>query len=127
MPCVSDYLNSSNLEKEMTKVVQLLDELDGKKLNKSKFGDGYDERVYNKGLSKKDRDKLVSTLCSRLKNTKKVNVTKYSLELQMWWRDHKEADKKRIRQEKEKREQEKIRKQALSKLTPEERKSLGLS
>lgn len=127
MPCVSDYLNSSNLEKEMTKVVQLLDELDGKKLNRRNFGDGYDDRVYNKGLSKIDRDKLVSTLCSKLKKIKKDDITKYSLELQMWWRDHQEADKKRIRQEKEKKEQEKIRKQALSKLTQKERDALGLS
>lgn len=126
MPCRSDYLDSNNLEKEMSKVVQLLDELDGKKLNRSKFGDGFDDRVYNKNLLQNDRDKLVATLCSRLQKIKKVDVTKYSLELQIWWRDHQEADQKRIKKEKEEKKRLKIRKTALAKLTPEERKSLGL-
>lgn len=42
---------------------------------------------------KKYLDKLTSELCSKLKTT---DVTKYSLELQMWWRDHQEADRNRI-------------------------------
>ena len=35
-------------------------------------------------------------LCERLRA---VDVTKYSLELQMWWRDHKKRDEARVRRQ----------------------------
>lgn len=92
MPCNGDYLEPNNIEVELSKVYQLLDELNGKKLSKD-YGDGFDKRVYDKGFEKKDLDEKVKELCSRLK--KEPNVTKYSLELQIWWRDHKKADAKR--------------------------------
>jgi hypothetical protein len=49
-----------------------------------------------------------------------------SLELQIWWRDHQEAD--RIRQKEEAAAQKKahIRAQGLAKLTLEERRALGV-
>lgn len=92
MPCNGDYLKPDNIEIDLSKVYQLLDELNGKKLPKN-YGNGFDKRVYNKGFDKKDLDEKVKELCSRLK--KELDVTKYSLELQIWWRDHKKADRKR--------------------------------
>ena len=92
MPCNSDYLEPNGIEIELSKVYQLLDELNGKKLPKS-YGDGFDKRVYDKRFEKKDLDEKVRELCSSLKL--EPDVTKYSLELQIWWRDHKKVDRKR--------------------------------
>lgn len=122
MPCNSDYLNPTDLEINLSKVYQLLDELDGKKLPKS-FGDGYDKRVYSQGLNKIDLDLMVSKLCGQLKKVK--DISKYSLELQLWWREHREADKERIVEEKKERNKKRLKKQALGKLSKKEKEALG--
>lgn len=41
---------------------------------------------------KEDQDVAVAKACKMIK---KVDVTQCSLELQIWWRDHQEADRKR--------------------------------
>lgn len=123
MPCNSDYMEASSEERYFTAVVQLLDELDGKPVNGAKFGDGYDPRIYNKLSKRKDLDALVAELCSRLQKT---DVTKYSLEMQMWWRDHQRADAERKNKEEADRKQEAARKAALAKLTDAEKRTLGL-
>lgn len=107
-------------EVELSKVACFLDELKGIPF-KSEWLNGTHPNVYDQSLDKKTADKMVSTLCSKLQ---KVNVKKYSLEMQIWWRDHKEVDAKRI--QKEQTEQKKARdiKKALAKLTPYERKLL---
>lgn len=92
MPCNSDYLNPTSREKDLSNIYYFLDELKTGKLSKN-FGDGYHKKVYSKHLSKKIADKKVQELCSKLK---KVNVKKYSLEMQIWWRDHQKADKERL-------------------------------
>lgn len=123
MPCNSDYLNATDLEKNLSEVYQLLDELNGKKLPKN-FGDGYDRRVYNNGLTKKDLDKKVAELCGKLKKVK--DISKHSLEMQVWWRDHQKADKERIAEEKNEKSEKKLKKQALAKLSEKEKKALGI-
>lgn len=55
---------------------------------------GYHPNVYNKPVN---GDKLVAELCAALMIT---DVTKYSLEMQIWWRDHQAADRERIAREK---------------------------
>lgn len=126
MPCNSDYMNPTEMEKNLSTVYGLLDELKNGKLPKD-FGSGYDKRIYNKGLTKKDLDKKVKQLCSALQ---KVDVKKYSLEMQIWWRDHQKADKKRLEEEfKEdvrKSQLNTAKQKAISKLTPKERKLLNL-
>ena len=87
MPCNSDYLSSTHNEREASKIYALLDELDGKPIKN--YGSGYDPRVYNKGLGKPFMDTLVRRLCKKLA---KVDIVKYSLEMQMWYRDHQKAD-----------------------------------
>jgi hypothetical protein len=119
MPCDSGYLNATNIEIEMSKVACLLDELDGTPIDKS-YWRGYHPRVYGRLF---DADRLVATLCSRLQG---VDVTKHSLEMQMWWRDHLAADKARVEAEIAKVADEEARKLALMKLTKHERILLGL-
>lgn len=122
MPCNSDYMKANESEKNLSIIYGLLDEFKTGKLPEN-FGDGYDERVYNKGLSKAHLDEMTEKLCNKLQNT---DVSKFSLEMQMWWRDHKKADKKRLENEiKEKKIQEE-KQIALSKLSDYERKLLGL-
>jgi hypothetical protein len=106
-------------EIELSKVACLLDELDGKPFTPQAWN-GYHPEVYNKNP---DADQMVSTLCSRLQ---KVNIKKYSLEMQMWWRDHQEADKKRLQDELKEKRDAKARTRAIAKLSPRERKLLGI-
>jgi hypothetical protein len=75
--------------------------------------------------TKKLLDELVSFLCSRL-STIPFPITDYSLEMQMWWRDHKAADAARLANEELAMNRELVRRQALAKLTPIERHALGL-
>jgi hypothetical protein len=116
-------MNATKHEINLSVVYGLLDELETGILPDN-FGDGYDKRVYNKGLSKQHLDKKTEELCSKLQNT---DVTKYSLEMQMWWRDHQKADKERIEKYLQKKKELKEKEAALAKLTPYERRLLGLS
>lgn len=123
MPCNSDYMEANQSEKNLSVVYGLLDELQTGKLP-SNFGDGYDKRVYNKHLSKEHLDERTEELCSKLQNT---DVSKFSLEMQMWWRDHQKADKERLEKEIKDKATEQEKQKALSKLSDYERKLLGLS
>lgn len=122
MPCRSDYLEPTAREIALANIFLLLDELDGKKLDLSKYNLGTDPRSYNNS-SQELLDSKTDELCSRLQLT---DVTKYSLEMQMWWRDHRQADKKRLEKEIKKYHEDSVRESALSKLTSYERKLLGL-
>lgn len=122
MPCNSDYMKANEFEKNLSKVYGLLDELETGKLPDN-FGDGYDKRVYNKGLKESTLNKKVKELCSKLQ---KVDVTKYSLEMQMWWRDHQKADKERIAARIKKTKDTKARNKIMAKLSPYEKFLLGL-
>lgn len=123
MGCNSDYMNPNDAEKSASLMLCLLDELDGKKHRNKSHLDGYHPKAYMKNCSKDTLDKLTVELCSKLQ---KVDVTKYSLELQIWWRDHQAADKARVEQELRDRLQKADKEAALAKLTPYERKLLGL-
>ncbi len=85
MPCNANYLDPNNREKEISKVACLLDELNGIPMNKLNWN-GFHPRVYCQDFN---ADILVAELCSKLS---KLNVKDYSLEMQIWWRDHQEAD-----------------------------------
>lgn len=120
MPCNSDYLESSGKEIELSRVACLLDELNGKDKIDPSHWSGYHPLVYNKIV---DRNALVSELCSRLQD---VDISQCSLEMQIWWRDHQEADRKRLETELEEAKEKSERDAALAKLTPYERKLLGV-
>lgn len=120
MPCNSDHMEANHLERRLSQVACLLDELAGKpKIDKAHWG-GYHPRVYSASF---DADALVAELCSKLQS---VDVTQCSLEMQMWWRDHQAADKARIAVEIQRHKEEADRAAAIEKLTPYERKLLGV-
>ena len=121
MPCNCEYLNPTNLEQELSKVACLLDELRGRPWNPDNWK-GYHPKVYGKA-TKELGDSLVAKLCSELQG---LNVTTYSLEMQIWWRDHQRADKKRLKKEMENLKDEEAKNLALAKLTSYEKRLLGL-
>lgn len=122
MPCNSDYLEANGMEIEHSKVLALLKELKTGKLP-SFFGDGYHKDVYNK-TTKGILDEKVAELCSKLQDVE--DVKKYSLEMQMWWRDHQKADKARIKRIAQSKKEAKDKEELLSKLSPYEKKLLGI-
>lgn len=128
MPCDSSYMEPNSREKELTKVFQLLDELDGKgRPNPAEFERGFHGRVYCQSISKDEEDRVVADLCSQLQVIPTDTLVKdYSLEMQLWWRDHKIHDEQRIRSELKTIKDEQAKQEALSKLTSHERSLLGL-
>lgn len=82
-----------------------------------------------------DLDIITRKLCSTLKklNKKQINEIVYNAKdknsrlLANWWEEHQEADKKRLTEEAAEKEEEKIRKKAIAKLSLKERKILGLT
>jgi len=124
MGCRSEYLEPTMHENENAKVLAILEELKTGKLP-SWYGDGSYTKVYN-STTQKILDTNTEKLCSALQKVSKKKISESSLELQIWWRDHQEADKKRIKDELAAKKTEKQREVAVSKLTPHERKLLGL-
>jgi crotonobetainyl-CoA:carnitine CoA-transferase CaiB-like acyl-CoA transferase len=122
MPCESGYLAADGYEIRMSQVACLLDELEGKPINQGHWA-GYHPRVYCRAVII-EGDKIVQELCDRLQ---KLDVTKYSLEMQIWWRDHQVADKERLEREIQKAVELKARQEAIAKLTPYERGLLGIT
>ena len=122
MPCNASYMDPTQFEINLSKVYGLLDELETGKLPEN-FGTGFDERVYNKAFVNKQLDEKTAELCSKLQ---KVDITQYSLEMQMWWRDHQKADKERLKEVMDKEKELSDRKKALKKLSEYEKKLLGL-
>lgn len=119
MPCNSDYMEASGYERNATAVYQLLDELDGRPFDPREFASGYDKRVYNKSV---DLDAITRKLCAKLST---VDVSKYSLEMQVWWRDHQLADEERKATEARIAKKRALADAAMAKLTKEERMALG--
>ena len=70
-----------------------------------------------------NENQLVDKLCKRLQRR---DVTKLSLEMQIWWRDHQKADKARLQEEMKQLKDKKLRKAALAKLSPYEQQLLGV-
>lgn len=92
MPCNSDYLDPDQKEILLSRVACLLDEIEEREYEDSDWN-GFHPKVYMKEV---DGDLLVSKLCSLLQ---KADVKQYSLEMQIWWRDHQKADKARLAKE----------------------------
>lgn len=119
MPCNSDYMEADEREINESRVLCLLDELAGKKW-KPEWWRGYHPKAYCKPSS---LDARVAALCKALQN---VDVKKYSLEMQIWWRDHQAADKARLEEEQKKVKDKRLLDKALRKLSTYERKLLGI-
>ena len=107
-------------EQNAARVACLLDELEGHPID-PRYWKGYHPRTYNK-TTKASCDLLVSTLCQKLQT---LDVSKQSLEMQIWWRDHQKADKLRLEKELQEKQQQTDKQTVLAKLTTYERKLLG--
>ena len=111
MGCTSSYLEPNGREKESANVIKLLNEL-GIETN----SDG----IYG-NINELDKD--TDILCGLCQN---IDVSKHSLELQIWWRDHQKADTERIKKELENDKCMEAKKIAIDKLTPYERTLLEI-
>ncbi|MFM7013084.1 MAG: hypothetical protein ACKO0Z_27765 [Betaproteobacteria bacterium] len=118
MSCEGGY-SPDDWDKKLSVVACLLDELDGIP-TEEKYWRGYHPSIYCKTV---DGDAFVAKLCSRLQS---VDVTKLSLEMQTWWRDHQAADRVRLCREMSQQKFEAEWQAAVEKLTPYERNLLGL-
>jgi hypothetical protein len=100
MPCDASYMNPNHLEKNISRLHCLLQELEtGKHVDPaSSAWTGYHPAVYNQHPTQADADKLTALLCSKLKTH--LAISKCSLELQIWWRNHLAADQAREAKEK---------------------------
>lgn len=96
MPCDSSYMNATGLEIELSRLLLLLEEFrTGVPVNyKSADWHGYLQQAYGCGHDqaalRKRADAATAELCEKLTACK--DVTKFSLEMQVWWRDHQRAD-----------------------------------
>jgi len=122
MPCIFYDQDSCSKEIELSRVCCLLDELNGIRIDRNSW-EGYHPKIYNK-VSNVNENELVAELCSKLQ---KINVTEYSLEMQIWWRDHKKHDKERVERELSETKTRSERATALAKLTEYEKKLLRLN
>ena len=68
-----------------------------------------------------DSEELTRDLC---KWARTADVSRYSLELQIWWRDHQRWDRAREADDRAAKQSADLRQQALAKLTPAERRAL---
>lgn len=84
MPCDSSYMDANQQEINSRTVLNHLKELG---LKTGKY-DSYYGRI-------ETLDEDVRTLCTALRKKTKKQIQSYSLELQIWWRDHQAADRKR--------------------------------
>lgn len=116
----SDYLYPTNYEVQISRVACLLGEIEGRQCE-SDWWKGYHPDVYGK-VTNELGNSLIAQLCDLLQ---KESVTKYSLEMQLWWRDYQKADKERLDREIQERTAAAEKEAALAKLTPYERKLLG--
>lgn len=117
MPCDSSYMNARPEEVESSKVRELIREVQGLPFNHKSRHDYYGK------VDQLDSD--TAWLCAWCeKNTAILNT--FSLELQIWWRDHQEQDARREAAKAKTAHLKEVRRQALEKLTPEERRALGV-
>lgn len=118
MPCNSDYLEAKPIEIEVDRMYRILDEINEGVANYDNLG--YHNQVYGRGNLPELRDELAQAICTSLRDETPADIQQYSLELQIWWRDHQKADQVRIEAEKKLREQTRLAESAISKLSKDE-------
>lgn len=111
MPCRSEHMEPNAREFESVRVMGFLYEVGVLDSRPSLYGDT--EKL----------DEHTAQLCAWCYSN---NVKYRSLELQIWWRDHKAADKARIEREISASKNRRDRMAALNKLTDHEKTLLGI-
>lgn len=89
-----------------------------------------DQPDYSVREWKNKTDKLARIACKAMEELVKSGKADFLLiaddEVREWWNTHQEADRKAREAREKKEREERIRKEALAKLTPEEKKILGI-
>lgn len=120
-------MEANRIEIETSRALCLLEELGGKAGRPEKsHWDGYHPNAYGKA-NRGMLDHLTCRLCERLQRMDDKAIRTYSLEMQLWWRDHQEADRQRVERELADAADEKAREAAIAKLTQHERDLLNLT
>lgn len=116
MGCRSDYLEPTARELESVRVLEFLREINGLDFD-------HDNPHFKPYGNTEQLDSDTESLCGWCSTN---DVSKSSLELQLWWQKHQKHDQ--LRQEREAIQQKNaaLRKAALAKLNREELKILGL-
>lgn len=128
MPCNSDHLEPTRRESELHRAARLLLYVRrslGKPISTGLVADAQDQYCpvdYTARLCKEVRD---------MKGRERDRIVydgknKDARNLADWWEEHQAADKVREEAERKEAERHALRAQALAKLTPEERKALGV-
>lgn len=87
------------------------------------YGSGYNDAAVRAELERLTR---VSCDVLRVVTQAGVPLTNFSEETQKWWLAHQQVDAARIERERQASFQSQVRQAALAKLTPAERRTLGL-
>lgn len=114
MPCYTDP--PTDAEQEATLLRELLKETKGLPFD-------LDSSIISSG---QNLQKHTRELCAWCKNQPASRIKSMSLELQMWWRDHQKQDAQHAREAAARRKKADLAAIARKKLTPEERRALGI-
>jgi hypothetical protein len=117
-------MDANKFEINYSQVLCLLKEVKtGKPVNpNSSDWRGYHKKAYNFDANKQDLDQAVNQLCEQIREI--GNLHAFSLELQMWWREHEAADRLRLVREQRQAEERALAETALKKLSKEELEAL---
>ena len=111
MACNSDHMEPRLREIESREIIEMLSSVGLYKGDAPYYGDT------------PLLDDHTSQLCLFCQEN---DLTGYSLEIQIWWRDHQKADIARIKKEIDRVKDDQDRDKAISKLTEHERQLLGI-
>jgi hypothetical protein len=117
MPCSSEHLEPTAREAESVRVLELLREIEGQTFD-------HDNPHYAPYGHPDRLDLDTARLCLLCREDS--DIASRSLELQLWWRRHKAADKQKADAQRERLRVAHLRFSARAKLTPEERRAVGL-
>lgn len=128
MPCQSDYLEPTRRERELQRAARLLVYV------RQQLGVAIPGHLLAAADSIYCADDFVPALCAALLSLAPErrdaliynSRDRQARDLADWWEDHQEADRRRVEREQAEAAAAEARAKALAKLTPEERRALGL-
>lgn len=129
MPCDCLYMGPTHLEKKLQQTAKLIVYVES--FFKGITPKWIIDESKNQYAGRKD---LVPYLCNLIEGLDKRNLDrivynareKTSRDLADWWDEHKRADRERIKREQAEARKKQLKKSALSKLSVEEKRALGI-
>ncbi|MHC4406344.1 MAG: hypothetical protein ACYTG0_42475 [Planctomycetota bacterium] len=133
MPCRSDYQDPTGQELESKRVCSLLVYLHRRL--ELKIPQWIHDAAASDYGNLARLDEATRLLCATCRSLTEAQVEEViydarnakARKLASWWERHQEWDRRRLEEEQKARNQERIRREVLKKLTPEEIRALGLS